>query len=139
MAIARCKFVIVLVALGWMATAATSRSVRDGVFTKAQVTRGQTVYNAECGKCHGQNLGGGESSPALVGAEFMAKWQGKSVNSLYEVTRTTMPADDPGHLSRRQVADLMAYILSANELPAGDKDLESSADALNDIRMEAKK
>ena len=83
--------------------------------------------------------GGGESSPALVGAEFMAKWQGKSVNSLYEVTRTTMPADDPGHLSRRQVADLMAYILSANELPPGDKDLESSADALNDIRMEAKK
>lgn len=139
MSLARYKIVIGVIGLSCVATAAMSRSVRDGVYSKAQVTRGQTVYNEECGKCHGQNLQGGESSPALAGAEFLAKWQGKSVNNLFEVTRTTMPADDPGHLSRRQTADLMAYILSSNELPAGEKDLDSSADALNDIRIEAKK
>lgn len=133
------KLVLILTAVACMSVAAASRSVRDGVFTKAQATRGQNVYNEECAKCHGQNLAGGESSPGLAGAEFLTKWQGKPLNGLFEVTRTTMPADDPGHLSRRQVADLMAYILSSNELPAGEKDLESSADALNDIRIEAKK
>ncbi len=120
-------------------TAATSRSTRDGVFSKAQVTRGRTIYNEECGKCHGENLGGGEGAPALAGTEFLAKWQGKPLEPLFERTRATMPADDPGHLSRRQVADVVAYMLSASELPAGEKDLETTAEALSDIRIEAKK
>jgi mono/diheme cytochrome c family protein len=119
--------------------AAGSRSVRDGVYTKAQALRGQTVYREECAKCHAENLAGGESAPALAGDEFAAQWQGKTANDLFEITRKTMPADDPGRLSRRQYADLVAYMLSANEYPAGGKELESTAEALQDIRIEAKK
>ena len=130
---------IILIATAALAFAAASRSVRDGVFTKDQATRGQNLYNEECGKCHGQNLGGGEGAPALAGAEFMQKWSGKPVNALFELTRTTMPADDPGHLSRRQVADLVALMLSANDLPSGTKELESSAESLTDIRIEGRK
>jgi quinoprotein glucose dehydrogenase len=133
------RVLLILLIAATLAIAAATRSTRDGVFTKAQATRGQTVYAEECGKCHGQNLAGGESAPALVGTEFMEKWAGKPLNALFEHTRITMPADDPGHLSRRQVADLVAVMLSANELPAGDKELESTAEALNDIRIEAKK
>jgi quinoprotein glucose dehydrogenase len=119
--------------------AAASRSVRDGVFTKAQASRGQTVYREECAKCHGENLAGGEGAPGIVGDDFTAKWTGKTVNDFFERTRKTMPADDPGHLSRRQYADLVAYMLSANEYPAGDKDLDSSAEAMSDIRIEGRK
>jgi mono/diheme cytochrome c family protein len=131
--------VSLVLAAATCAVAAGSKSSRDGVFTKAQATRGQTIYNEECGKCHGQNLNGGEGAPALAGNDFLTKWQGKSLNDLFEVTRSTMPADDPGHLSRRQTADVMAYMLSANELPAGEKDLDSSAEALKDINIEGKK
>jgi mono/diheme cytochrome c family protein len=136
--IALTKTALVLTA-ATCAFAAASRSTRDGVYTKAQATRGQTIYNEECAKCHGQNLSGGEGAPALAGGDFMARWQGKPLDQLFEVTRTTMPADDPGHLSRRQTADVIAWMLSSNELPSGEKDLDSSAESLADIRLEAKK
>ena len=121
------------------AVAAASRSVLDGVYTKAQAVRGQTVYREECAKCHSENLAGGEGSPSLVGEEFTSKWIGKSVNSLFELTRKTMPSDDPARLSRRQYADLIAYLLSANEYPAGEKELGNAPEALNNIRIEARK
>ena len=121
------------------AVAAASRSVLDGVYTKAQAVRGQAVYREECAKCHAENLTGGEGSPGLVGEEFTSKWSGKSVNSLFELTRKTMPSDDPARLSRRQYADLIAFLRSANEYPAGEKELGNTPEALNDIRFEARK
>ena len=44
-----------ILAFGWVAGAFT-RSVWDGVYTKEQAHRGQTVYGQECAKCHGENL-----------------------------------------------------------------------------------
>jgi quinoprotein glucose dehydrogenase len=125
-------------AVAAVATAA-ARSVWDGVYSKEQARRGQAVYQQECAKCHGQNLAGGEASPTLTGAEFLKNWNGKTVGALYERTRKTMPSDDPGNLSTRQYADLIAYILGANEFPAGEQDLGRDVAALNDIRIEEKR
>lgn len=121
------------------AISASARSVWDGVYSKAQATRGQTVYRQDCAKCHAENLGGGEGSPALAGAEFLQKWSGKTASDFYELTRKTMPSDDPGNLSTRQYADLVAYIFSANDFPAGDKDLDRDPAALKDIKIEPKR
>ncbi len=129
--------------VAWLAIAlsasAAARSVWDGVYTKAQSERGATVYRQECAKCHAQNLGGGEGSPPLVGAEFLQKWYGKTAADLYDLTRKTMPSDDPGNLSTRQYADLVAYLFAANEFPAGDKELDRDAAALKEIQIEAKR
>lgn len=118
---------------------AASRSVWDGTYTKDQAARGRTAYFEECAKCHGENLGGGEGAPPLAGKEFLTKWQGKSVGDLLEVTIKGMPADDPGNLSRRQYADITAFVLSQNAFPAGAKDLDSAAAASKDITIEEKK
>ena len=119
--------------------AASPRSVWDGVYTREQADRGKSAFEADCAKCHGQNLTGGEGGPALVGEEFTRKWNGKTVGALYESTRKTMPSDDPGSLSTRQYADLVAYILGANEFPAGQTELARDPAILNDIRFELKK
>ena len=119
--------------------AAASRTVWDGVYTKAQATRGQTAYAEECMKCHGENLGGGEAGPPLAGKEFLEKWNGKTAGNLFGEIRKTMPSDDPGNLSSRQYADLVAYILSVNEFPAGQKELEREMAALDEIRIEVKR
>src|ERR1700730_2471178 len=105
--------------------AAASRSVWDGVYAKEQADRGQKAYQEECMKCHGENLAGGEASPPLVGAEFLPKWNGKTAGDLFGLIRKTMPTDDPGNLSSRQYADIVAYILSMNEFPAGPKELDA--------------
>ena|SRR5688500_16884273 len=118
---------------------ALARSVWDGVYTKEQARRGLTAYREECMKCHGENLTGGEAGPSLVGDEFLAKWNGKTAADLYELIRKTMPSDDPGGLSARQYADLVAYIFSANSFPAGEKDLDRDAAALKEIRIERKR
>jgi mono/diheme cytochrome c family protein len=129
----------ILVAILAACSIAAARSVWDGVYTKEQARRGQAVYQQECAKCHGENLAGGESSPPLVGEQFLRHWNGKTAGALYENTRKTMPEEDPGSLSTRQYADLVAYILGANEFPAGEKELDRDAAALNDIRIEPKR
>ena len=98
--------------------AAPSSSAWDGVFNKDQVERGRTAYNALCARCHGETLGGGENSPALV-----------------EYTRTTMPSDGPGKISRKRCLDIAAYVLSANGFPTGDHEFPTELDALNQITI----
>jgi mono/diheme cytochrome c family protein len=117
---------------------ALSRSVQDGVYTKQQAERGKAIYGEQCSRCHGEGLNGGDGSPELSGASFVSRWNGNTVGALFEFIRKTMPTDDPGNLSTRQTADLTSYILSSNGFPAGEKELENSAAALNDIRFDAK-
>jgi mono/diheme cytochrome c family protein len=112
--------------------------VWDGVYTKAQATRGQNIYAEECMRCHGEDLGGGEGGPPLAGKEFLEKWNGKTAGKLFGSIRKSMPSDDPGHLSNRQCSDLVAYILGVNEFPAGSKELDSELASLDEIRIEVK-
>jgi quinoprotein glucose dehydrogenase len=112
-----------------------SQSAWSGVFTKDQAERGRTAYNAQCARCHGETLGGGENSPALVDDAFFAIWDGKSVGELVERIRTTMPSDGPGGLSRKRCIDVAAYLLSVNGLPAGDHEFPSELDALTQITI----
>lgn len=119
--------------------AALTRSVWDGVYTREQANRGQATYREECLKCHGESLGGGEGGPLLAGEEFRQKWNGKTAGDLFATIRKTMPSDDPGNLSSREYSDLVAYILSVNEFPAGQKELDRDVAALGEIQIEAKR
>ena len=61
------------------------------------------------------------------------------MGELVELTRKTMPSDSPGKVSRKNCTDIIAYLLSANGFPAGEKDLESDPEVLKDIRIEPKR
>ncbi len=115
--------------------AALPTSVRDGVFNAEQVERGRTAYNAQCARCHGETLGGGETSPALVDERFFQVWAGRTVGQLVEYTRTTMPSDGPGRISRKRCNDNAAYVLSVNGAPAGARELPTELDALDQIAI----
>lgn len=104
---------------------AQSASVWSGVFTAEQAGRGKAAYEAHCAACHGGTLAGLEMAPALSGPAFMANWTGVSVGELADRIQTSMPADAPGSLSRRRVADLVAYLLSVGGFPTGAAELPS--------------
>jgi mono/diheme cytochrome c family protein len=112
-----------------------AQSAWNGVFNTDQAERGRTLYNAQCARCHGETLGGGENSPALVDDVFFAFWGGKTVGDLVEYTRTTMPSDGPGKISRKRCIDIAAYLLSTNGFPAGEQELPAELDALNQIAI----
>lgn len=123
--------------LAGLAVSQTQRSVWDGVYTEEQAKHGQARYAELCASCHGDTLNGGESAPPLVGGEFMANWNSLTVGDLFDRTRSTMPQNKPGSLSREACAEIMAFVLSANQFPAGKEPLPQASEVLREIRIEA--
>jgi len=115
----------------------TQRSVWDGVFSEAQARRGQARYAEQCAACHGDTLAGGESAPPLAGGEFLSNWNGLTVGDLFDRTRSTMPQSKPGSLSREANAEIIAFLLSSNQFPAGKDDLPQASEVLREIKVEA--
>lgn len=118
---------------------APSRSVWDGVYTEEQAKRGEPVYSKECAACHGAELTGGESAPALAGGAFLSNWSGLTLGDLFDRIRKTMPQSAPGRLTRQQDADVLAFMLSRNKFPAGKTELYRQSEMLKEIRFEAEK
>ena len=140
MSMERARKVVVLgaLALGLM-RAQGPASVWDGIFSVEQAGRGAPLYRQECASCHGEKLEGRGQAPPLAGGDFTMDWNGMTVGDLFEKMQTSMPADQPGHLSREQNAMLLAFILNANKFPAGAADLSSDGERLRQIRFEAAK
>lgn len=118
---------------------ASSRSVWDGVYTKEQAARGNELYATHCLACHGESLEGSGPSSPLAGPVFTANWDGVSMGDMLERTRTSMPLNKPGTLSRQQVADVLAFVLSANKFPVGEVELPRQTEVLSQIRFLATK
>jgi len=115
---------------------AQDKTVWDSVYSDAQAKRGDVLFADKCAKCHASDLSGGEG-PSLAGTEFSGNWDDLSLNDLAERIRVSMPQDNPQSLSRDQVADLIALILKANKMPAGQSDLPVQPDALKAIKYKA--
>jgi mono/diheme cytochrome c family protein len=115
------------------------RSIWDGVYTAAQAQRGAAQYTSQCVTCHMDTLSGdGGDIPALAGRMFLMDWDGLALDALFDRINTTMPQSNPGSLSAEQVVDVMAYLLSANKIPAGAKELPADTPSLQAIQFDAK-
>jgi len=112
-----------------------ARTTWSGVFASAQADRGGAVYAQSCANCHGAGLEGADMSPALAGAAFMASWNDLTLGDLFERIRISMPADRPGTLSRPQMADVIAFVLRANQFPAGATELPTETPALRAMKF----
>jgi mono/diheme cytochrome c family protein len=116
-----------------------SKSVWDGVYTEEQEQRGLDIYEENCLMCHGPHLEGGEMAPGLADGAFKANWNGLTMGDLYNRIRETMPPDSPGSIGRQAVADVLAHILFANGMPAGEKELARRPEMLKMILFDAYK
>lgn len=71
------------------------------------------------------------------GPVFFVVWGGRPLSDLFEAVSTKMPKNEPGTLEPVQYADLVAYLLKINGLPAGRQALPADAEAMRSIRIEA--
>lgn len=126
----------IAVAVSAVALAQSAPSTRDGVYTDAQAQQGHALYTRQCAMCHGARLQGMGQSPALTGQSFLKNWTGETLGDFYTQIHATMPATKPGSLQPDQVAQLIAYILSANHYPAGKTELPQTSDGLKAIHFD---
>jgi quinoprotein glucose dehydrogenase len=75
------------------------------------------AYLRNCAACHGPELRGGETGPALIGIGFQQKWSALAPGELEQFTRRTMPPTNPGSLSEGDYAAVIAHIRRANSWP----------------------
>ncbi|MEP7304631.1 MAG: cytochrome c [Acidobacteriota bacterium] len=119
----RYSIVVLVVAAGLVTGLAQVRTtVLEGVYTAAQAARGEAAYSTSCIGCHeGQDADG----PQLTGTAFLDRWREDKLESLFTFIKTRMPGNLPGGLDERAYADITAYLLQANGLPAGERELTS--------------
>ena len=101
-------------------------SVWRGVFSAAQAERGKIVFQQSCSNCHADQAGaaGGHGpAPSLMGEDFAFRWLDASLLELFDTLRQTMPEAAPNSLSAMEYADVLAYMLSFNNFPAGTDEL----------------
>jgi len=103
---------------------ASPPSIWAGVFTAAQAKRGDDAYQASCSGCHGSDLQAtNPEAPNLSGPAFVARWSGKTLAERFETIRSTMPPGNSNSLDDKTYMDILAFILSSNEFPPGEREL----------------
>ncbi len=122
-------------AAGNAAMVGAPRTLSDGVYGKEQSERGQVIYFTTCVRCHKAEMTGSEIVPPILGDHFLSRWSRKTAGDLFEWVRTKMPPSETERLSPRESADVLAYVLSRNEFPAGDVELAADFGALRMIRV----
>src|SRR5262249_10190943 len=93
-----------------------TRSTLTCVYSATQPTAGQEIFESTC-------LGGCHNLASHKGMAFDHRWSGHPVAELFSLINDKMPDDNPGSLSPQMSAQLVAYLLKLNGVPAGKQDL----------------
>ena len=122
--------VTVAFALAGLAAVAQNgqRTVRDGVFSAAQVQRGQKVFRTICSNCH-------DIEDFTGPGAYFEDHDGKTLWETFEFVSAKMPDDDPGSLEPAEYTAVLAYIFSVYGMPTGAADLPVDRKALQLITI----
>ena len=117
--------------VGALAQTAATRS--PPTFTAEQAARGETIYREQCEGCHGDKLDNGEFGVPLRGPVFAAHWHGKGLDAPFQVMFEQMPPTNPGGLGVDAYVDVLAFILSRNDVAPSSTPLPAEPAALGKL------
>ncbi len=126
---------LVLAVAAMVAASAAGAQHLALTYTQSQADQGKALYATACATCHGPHLDDGPLGPPLKGPVFMQKHGGKTAADLYAIVSTTMPSNAPGSLGADSYAALVAYLLRANSIVAGDVPLPTDPKRLAAMRL----
>ena len=84
-----------------------------------------------CSRCH--------NITDFTSDTFLASWESSTVLDLFTLMQKSMPQDNPGSLEPQEYADVIAFVLKSNQLPAGTSELDTDGEHLKAIRIERSK
>ena len=118
---------------------AVEKTLEDGTLTSQNPRFVVWLVTVGASLCWCVFLAASTSSVAAAGRSAaqesgtLAPGAGRSV--YFEAIRNFMPEDNPGSLTAAETRDVLAYILSANEVPGGETDMPEELADLLEIRM----
>lgn len=118
----------IVVGLAAWAQTSPPRTLRDGVFSGAQVQRGREHFETICMNCHEIEEFTG------VGA-YLEEVEGERLWDTFEYVWAEMPEDEPASLDPQDYAAILAYIFSVYGLPTGGSDLPIDRQSLEAITI----
>ena len=129
-----CILIMFVLAVPSISARQSGRTIWNGVYSQDQATQGEALMG-QCRGCHGASMDGGQA-PALRGEKWMDYWREDTLDSMYSLIKESMPPRAGSAMSESQALSVVAYILQANNVPAGDGPLTTAA--LPAIRIESK-
>ncbi len=108
------------------AAPAGAKTTKGRIYSATQATRGEQTYMSTCVSCH---------PPSTYKGAVFLNWQGRTLGELLEFLTEKMPKNEPGSLSPKEYAQVVAYLLKLNGMPAGRLDLPADPAALRGITI----
>ena len=107
-----------------------AQELQQANYETAQADRGELLYQQNCAACHLADLSGSFEAPNLADNSFRNNWSNRGMQEFLDMLRRTMPPQAPGSLSESQYQDVSAFLLSANDIPAGSTMTLTAANAV---------
>jgi mono/diheme cytochrome c family protein len=122
-------FVAAGLAAAWSGAAQDGqRTLRDGVFSRAQAERGERLFESICANCH-------ELTEFTAAGAYLEEVDGEPLWETFEYVWSEMPEDEPASLDPADYAAVLAYIFSVYGLPSGTEDLPTDEESLAAITI----
>ncbi len=130
------KLIPMIVMAGSICLLPAAANAQDSIdFTAAQAESGKARYKEACQICHGSSLANGQFGTPLRGSFFRDKWKGKSLGELQQFLYEKMPPDKVMSLTPEQHSELLAYILSRNDMLPGQTALSGDIKNNNAVML----
>lgn len=131
------KFRGLVLGLSAVALLPAAAFAQDASYTAEQASRGARTYAENCSGCHGSGLGGQAEAPGLIGGGIRTTYLSDTANLLFDFLTAAMPQQAPGSLTPQQYADLAAFLMSKNRIPAGTTELPPDSATLATLKVPA--
>lgn len=101
----------------------------DGIFTRGQAFRGERRFQQVCAACH---------QTAEITRLWLRAGMHETAADFFTRISTTMPDGNPGSLMASDYADIMAFVLRANDFPEGEDELPADPARLEQLLLRAR-
>ena len=100
----------------------SAANLPPATYLPLQAEHGEAVFKRTCAMCH--------APTQFIGQQFVESWNDRRLFDFYSLVHSTMPLNNPGGLKEDEYLGVLAYLLKANNAPAGVDSLRPDTTAL---------